>query len=638
LVEGGILEEAGTACDSTIDLQNDPLNCGTCQHQCSIAGAIPKCEAGVCKVDTCIFGRWDLDGNLDNGCEYACVASDPPTEICNYLDDDCNGVVDDGFDTQTDNNNCGVCGNVCALTQASSQCTAGGCVVTSCNPGFWNLDKVDADGCEYTCTQSNGGVEICDGQDNDCNGTLDDNNPEGGQPCNDYCPNMTCTGVCTPGNTVCVAGSLVCVPGNGPQLEVCNGIDDNCDGTPDDGFDLTSDPHNCGMCGNDCTGQFPNGLGTCVNSACVLLACNDGFKDYDPNSPGCEQCPVWPTSTEVCNGKDDDCDGVKDNGVDAQKPSAAMCKNKPGTPCATAQVQCNGTNGWGCVYDNPQVEVDTNGIVRFTELLCDGHDGNCDGNIDEAFASLGAVCDNGKLGACKDIGKITCDPADATKTKCDLSVKPDAVPGAPFATETCNGVDDDCNGQTDENTGDLVRITRNGLDFYIDRYEASRPDASSTNVGLDESHVCTNKSVLPWANASYSEADTACKNSGKRLCTAAEMLEACQGAAANTYPYAGAYAKNACNGLDNGVGGGVPTGSLTSCVSTDGVYDLSGNVNEWTSTVTGNTGAPLNLPIQSLQGGSYESPANGLTCGFDLDRISTNAVLPSLGFRCCKDP
>jgi len=83
---------------------------------------------------------------------------------------------------------------------------------------------------------------------------------------------------------------------------------------------------------------------------------------------------------------------------------------------------------------------------------------------------------------------------------------------------------------------------------------------------------------------------------------------------------------------------------LLSCVSketassADGVFDLSGNVNEWTSTVVGNTGAPSNLPIQALQGGSFLSPANGLTCGFTLDRISTNAVLPSLGFRCCKDP
>src|SRR5262249_36926605 len=113
-----------------------------------------------------------------------------------------------------------------------------------------------------------------------------------------------------------------------------------------------------------------------------------------------------------------------------------------------------------------------------------------------------------------------------------------------------------------ENTDDSVRITRTGfynatsdcasgstctgnvcqLDFYIDRYEASRPDASNKSSGLDESHVCTNKSVLPWANASYSEADTACKNSSrngkaKRLCTAAQMLAACQGAALSTYTY-----------------------------------------------------------------------------------------------------
>jgi formylglycine-generating enzyme required for sulfatase activity len=159
--------------------------------------------------------------------------------------------------------------------------------------------------------------------------------------------------------------------------------------------------------------------------------------------------------------------------------------------------------------------------------------------------------------------------------------------------------------------------------------------------------VCANASVLPWTDASYSEAKTACENSGRRLCTAAEMQEACVGVAQSAFPYGNSYDGQKCDGLDytGSTTAPVKTGSLLGCVSqqtaastTDGVFDLSGNVNEWTSTVVGNTGAPANLPIQALQGGSFLSPANGLTCGFSLDRISTNAVLPSLGFRCCKDP
>jgi formylglycine-generating enzyme required for sulfatase activity len=76
---------------------------------------------------------------------------------------------------------------------------------------------------------------------------------------------------------------------------------------------------------------------------------------------------------------------------------------------------------------------------------------------------------------------------------------------------------------------------------------------------------------------------------------------------------------------------------LASCVSSDAVYDLSGNVAEWSDKVTGaTTGVPV-YNIMALHGGSYLTPANGLACKFNLDVISTNAVQPSLGFRCCKD-
>jgi len=78
--------------------------------------------------------------------------------------------------------------------------------------------------------------------------------------------------------------------------------------------------------------------------------------------------------------------------------------------------------------------------------------------------------------------------------------------------------------------------------------------------------------------------------------------------------------------------------STPATVSPDGVFDLSGNVSEWTSTKVGETTGIPKYDIMALHGGSYLTPSNGLTCSFDLDVISTNAVLGSLGFRCCKDP
>ena len=112
---------------------------------------------------------------------------------------------------------------------------------------------------------------------------------------------------------------------------------------------------------------------------------------------------------------------------------------------------------------------------------------------------------------------------------------------------------------------------------------------------------------------------------------------ACESGTGLAFPYGAAYEQDTCNGLDHGAGSAVLIGSLNGCVTNDGVYDLSGNVAEWTSTVTGNTGAPEDLDIIQVFGGSFLTPANGMSCGFDLARITTNAVTPSIGFRCCAD-
>ena len=51
------------------------------------------------------------------------------------------------------------------------------------------------------------------------------------------------------------------------------------------------------------------------------------------------------------------------------------------------------------------------------------------------------------------------------------------------SAETCNGLDDNCDGQVDEGTDQLVHIKRGAFDFYIDKYEASRPDATASTAG-----------------------------------------------------------------------------------------------------------------------------------------------------------
>lgn len=631
------------------DTENDPKNCGFCGNVCDLFGAFPTCVNGKCAIDTCAIGHIDLNGIASDGCEYTCSPSNGGVEICDNKDNDCDGEIDEDFDLDGDPQNCGVCGNVCSLLNATATCAVVNgfptCVVDFCDAGFNDLDGLDQTGCEYACPVFPPVAEVCNDKDDNCDGQVNEGNPGGGTPCTSTCPNGVCLGECTPGTTVCAGASIVCVGGAGPTIEVCDNKDNDCDGVVDDGFDLQNDPLNCGSCGNVCS--LPNAISGCVAGNCVITTCLPGFASNDNNAQnGCEYtCPVSPPTVESCNGVDDDCNGIVDDPavIAPQKPAQALCYPTPGTPCAGADFTCKGAMGWRCNY-SASVEVDGAGKLALVETKCDGVDGNCNGQIDEAFSDLGSQCDNGLLGACRDVGQRVCDPNDASQTLCDLSFPPDAVPNSPSA-EACNGVDDDCNGQIDDGiVDDQVHIVSGGLNFFIDRYEASRPGATAVFAGLDETRRCVLPGVLPWTFTTQAEAAAACAASGDRLCTVAEMQEACEGAANSAYPYGVSYQPLTCNGLDyDGVPGGanddvlLPTGSLAACVTPTAVFDLSGNAAEWTSTVTGNTGPPKNLSIYEAKGGSYKTPALGLTCQFDLSRFASNAILSELGFRCCHD-
>ncbi len=169
--------------------------------------------------------------------------------------------------------------------------------------------------------------------------------------------------------------------------------------------------------------------------------------------------------------------------------------------------------------------------------------------------------------------------------------------------------------------------------FCIDRYEASRPDATASDAGVDGSRSKSVSGVLPWQVTDNATAEAACQASGKRLCTPEEWLLSCEGPDETVYSYGDTYEMTTCNGID---AFGVfptywnfhlmPTGSFPGCTNEWGVFDMNGNV--WEHTANGDD--------TTIRGGAFNCSDSAALhkCGY----IPTNWAPSARGFRCCLSP
>jgi hypothetical protein len=304
-------------------------------------------------------------------------------------------------------------------------------------------------------------LEMCgDGLDNDCNGLVDDTcvcEPTATQDCYSGPKDTRHVGICKDGTSACSGDSLAelgtwgpCVDETRPGTEVCDAasLDEDCDGTANEDCDCVtgSPPVACGVDEGECVaGQqecIDGKLGPCMGATGPTdETCNnldddcDSFiddnllkscgSDIGACSMGTSKCVAgnWEACDgqvdpipEVCNGSDDNCNDQVDDGID----------QKCGSDVGACQA--------GTSYCKMAMYGPCEGEITPKAETCNTLDDDCDELIDE---DLTRPCGT-DVGVCVS-GTETC--IDGKYQMCS------AVGGG---VESCNGLDDDCNGKTDE--------------------------------------------------------------------------------------------------------------------------------------------------------------------------------------------
>jgi hypothetical protein len=410
------------------DQDCERTRCGgrwTCQPElgCAFRARTDCDDRDACTTDRCDDAQGCLhtprDGDNDTHGDRRCGGDDcddsnpdvhpGARELCgNNRDDDCDGMTDEGC----------CAGDVpCTTTCGSTGRTGCGDAGSACIPP----------------------AEVCNGRDDDC-----DNAPDNGLGCVMGSAEACATACGSMGTRSC---STSCVWGVcAPPAETCNGRDDDCDGTADNGFACVA--RSTGACTTSCGSMGTRMcLGNCTWEACAPPpeTCNgrdddcDGMTDEGCCSNG-GACTTSCGSTgqtscgdggvrcippaESCNGRDDDCDGMTDEGC---------CTN--GGACTTA---CGSTGRTSC--------GDAGVSCIAPAEVCNGRDDDCDGARDNGFACLA-----GSTGSC-----TTSCGSTGTRTCLGNCAWDTCTP----PRETCNGVDDNCNASCDEGFSCCARSTR----------------------------------------------------------------------------------------------------------------------------------------------------------------------------------
>ncbi|MEQ3796459.1 MopE-related protein [Flavobacteriaceae bacterium MJ-SS4] len=352
---------------------------------------------------------------------------------------------------------------------------------------LWSPTVVaDADGDGYSdptdCDDGDPNInpsatEVCDGQDNDCDGDTDDadssivgqsvwyEDSDGDNYGNPSSSILACNQPVgyVSDNTDCNDSEAASYPGN---TEICDGIDNDCDGLTDD-----ADPSIAGQT----TWYEDSDSDNYGNPSSSVVSCNQPG-GYVSNNLDCNDSnsSINPDATEVCDGVDNDCDGNTDDADSNIVGQSVWYEDSDGDNYgnpSNSVLACNQPGGYvsnnlDCDDGNPSINPDA------TEV-CDGIDNDCDGDIDDADASIDTSTqstyyldfDGDGFGDEGDGGTLYCNPPSdyvLDNTDCDDTM--DTVyPGAPEIIN--DGIDQDCDG-SDATLG-LEDFDSNAFSYYF---------------------------------------------------------------------------------------------------------------------------------------------------------------------------
>ena len=414
------------------------------------------------EVGECSLGRTECDEDMN----LICVGYvQPALEECNTKDDDCDGLIDNGISWDTDgdgfnsmtsclnpsdcddenpyvnpeyneicdgvDNNCDTIvddiapvdcwtGSNDAILDGTTPCQTG---VMECAEGTWTS-------CQDQVLDE---LEHCDGIDNNCNGYIDDEPVELSTIIQRMC-GYNAVGICAYGTKYCVEGDIKCFDAVMPENEICNNIDDDCDGSRDENLYQPCES----ICGT--------GMEVC-------------------HSGNWENCTAPLPQVELCDNIDNDCDGEIDEGCLCIKDDVQVCRediyDADGNlmNCGFGMQVCDEWGIWGmCIYQGIEPEI------------CDNWDNDCDGTIDGIVAMCGNNPNLHGIGECQ-MGTSTCEVGEWGT--CEGEISP--------SEEICDGLDNDCDGDIDEelNAHDKVDMI-----FIIDTSGSMCPYIAALHEGI----------------------------------------------------------------------------------------------------------------------------------------------------------